>query len=330
MADEEGASVRFPNPEKELSPPIIRLEDVAVGYGERKVLKKLTLSISNDDRIGLLGANGNGKSTFVKLLADRLPLMNGKSVRSSKLKVAYFAQHQLDELPIEETPAQLVSRRMVGEPESKVRARTAQLGFSWQKADTPVKKLSGGEKARLLLGLAAFDGPHLLILDEPTNHLDIPMREALINAIAEYEGAVVIVSHDRFLIDATCDRLWLVAGGAVKPFDGDLDDYTKLILQARRTSKSGIEQKDPGFDDDEDEDNAPSVKVSDPASARQAEKLEGQIAKLSDLIAKVDEALAKPDVFRKNPEIAAQLAKDRANLAQKLASAEEDWLALAG
>jgi ATP-binding cassette, subfamily F, member 3 len=331
MADEEGASVRFPNPEKELSPPIIRLEDVAVGYGERKVLKKLTLSISNDDRIGLLGANGNGKSTFVKLLADRLPLMNGKSVRSSKLKVAYFAQHQLDELPIEETPAQLVGRRMVGEPESKVRARTAQLGFSWQKADTPVKKLSGGEKARLLLGLAAFDGPHLLILDEPTNHLDIPMREALINAIAEYEGAVVIVSHDRFLIDATCDRLWLVAGGAVKPFDGDLDDYTKLILQARRTSKSGIEQKDPGFDDDDDEEeSAPSAKVNDPVSAKQAEKLEGQIAKLSDLISKVDEALAKPDVFRKSPEIAAQLAKDRANLAQKLASAEEDWLALAG
>ncbi len=326
MADEEGASVRFPNPEKELSPPIIRLEDVAVGYGERKVLRKLSLSISNDDRIGLLGANGNGKSTFVKLLADRLPLMHGKSIRSSKLKVAYFAQHQLDELPIEDTPAQLVSRRMPGEPESKVRARTAQLGFSWQKADTPVKKLSGGEKARLLLGLAAFDGPHLLILDEPTNHLDIPMREALINAIAEYEGAVVIVSHDRFLIDATCDRLWLVAGGAVKPFDGDLDDYTKLILQARRTSKNGIEQKDPGFDEEEDEASMP--KPPSTVSSRQSEKLEGQIAKLTDLIAKVDEALAKPDVFRKNPEIAAQLTKDRSNLAQKLALAEEEWLSL--
>jgi ATP-binding cassette, subfamily F, member 3 len=330
MADEEGASVRFPNPEKELSPPIIRLEDVAVGYGERKVLRKLSLSISNDDRIGLLGANGNGKSTFVKLLADRLPLMAGKAVRSSKLKVAYFAQHQLDELPIDETPVQLVSRRMKGEPESKIRARTAQLGFSWQKADTPVKKLSGGEKARLLLGLAAFDGPHLLILDEPTNHLDIPMREALVAAIADYEGAVVIVSHDRFLLDATCDRLWLVAGGHVKPFDGDLDDYTKLILQARRASKTGVEHKDPGFEDEEDDEIPAPMKAASVASPKETGKLETQIAKLSDLIAKVDEALAKPDAFRKNPELAGQLAKDRANLAEKLAQTEEQWLQLAG
>jgi len=329
MADEEGASVTFPNPEKELSPPIIRLENVAVGYGERKVLRKLSLSISNDDRIGLLGANGNGKSTFVKLLADRLPLMDGKSVRAPKLKVAYFAQHQLDELPIDETPAQLVSRRMAGEPQAKVRARTAQLGFSWQKADTPVKNLSGGEKARLLLGLAAFDGPHLLILDEPTNHLDIPMREALITAIADYEGAVVIVSHDRFLLDATCDRLWLVANGAVKPFDGDIDDYAKLVVQARKAAKTGETHKDPGFEDDED-DAPPEPKPAASRQPKDMEKLESQIAKLTDLIAKVDEALAKPDVFRKNPEIATQLAKDRANLADRLSKAEEEWLAVAG
>jgi ATP-binding cassette subfamily F protein 3 len=330
MADEEGASVTFPNPEKELSPPIIRLENVAVGYGEREVLRKLSLSISNDDRIGLLGANGNGKSTFVKLLADRLPLMDGKSVRSSKLKVAYFAQHQLDELPIDETPAQLVGRRMAGEPQAKVRARTAQLGFSWQKADTPVKNLSGGEKARLLLGLAAFDGPHLLILDEPTNHLDIPMREALITAIADYEGAVVIVSHDRFLLDATCDRLWLVANGAVKPFDGDIDDYAKLVVQARKTAKTGETHKDPGFEDDEEEVAWAETRTAPARPPKEVEKLESQIAKLTDLIAKVDEALAKPDVFRKNPEIATQLARDRANLADKLSKAEEEWLAVSG
>ena len=330
MADEEGASVTFPNPEKELSPPIIRLENVAVGYGERKVLRKLSLSISNDDRIGLLGANGNGKSTFVKLLADRLPLMDGKSVRSSKLKVAYFAQHQLDELPIDETTAQLVGHRMAGEPQAKVRARTAQLGFSWQKADTPVKNLSGGEKARLLLGLAAFDGPHLLILDEPTNHLDIPMREALITAIADYEGAVVIVSHDRFLLDATCDRLWLVANGAVKPFDGDIDDYAKLVVQARKTAKTGETHKDPGFEDDEEEVAWAETRTAPARPPKEVEKLESQIAKLTDLIAKVDEALAKPDVFRKNPEIATQLARDRANLADKLSKAEEEWLAVSG
>jgi ATP-binding cassette, subfamily F, member 3 len=324
MADEESASLRFPSPEKPLAPPIIRLEGAAVGYGQRKVLKKLSLSISNDDRIGLLGSNGNGKSTFVKLLADRLQTMDGKSVRSSKLKVAYFAQHQLDELPIDDSPVQLVARKMPGEPESRIRARTAQLGFSYQKADTPVKKLSGGEKARLLLGLAAFDGPHLLILDEPTNHLDIPMREALITAIADYDGAVVIVSHDRFLLDATCDALWLVADGAVKPFSGDLDDYTKLILSARKQQK-----RDFGVpvDDDEPEPSEEIQKpVASPAAARQVAQLESQMAKLNDLISKVDEALSDPKVFRTHPDTAAQLAKDRANLADRLSRTEEEWL----
>ncbi len=185
--------------------------------------------------------------------------------------------------------------------------------------------LSGGEKARLLLGLAAFDGPHLLILDEPTNHLDIPMREALVQAIAEYEGAVVIVSHDRFLLDATCDRLWLVAGGAVRPFDGDLDDYTKLILQARKGAKDGAASRDPGSEPDP----APEPPPKPAVSAKAMEKLEAQIARLTDLIAKVDEALAKPDVFKKNPEVASQLARDRENLAERLAKTEEEWLQLA-
>jgi ATP-binding cassette, subfamily F, member 3 len=324
MADEAGASLRFPDPEKPLSPPIIRLEGAAAGYGQRKVLRKLTLSLSNDDRIGLLGANGNGKSTFVKLLADRLKPMDGNAVRASRLKVAYFAQHQLDELPIDDSPVQLVARRMPGEPESKVRARTAQLGFPFVKADTPVKKLSGGEKARLLLGLAAFDGPHLLILDEPTNHLDIPMREALVAAIADYEGAVVIVSHDRFLLDATCDALWLVADGLVKPFAGDLDDYTRLILAARKQQKRDVAATE---DEDEDEiEEAQPEPAKAAASAREIGQMEARIAKLTDLISKVDEALADPEVFRRKPELATQLAKDRTGLAVKLAAAEEEWL----
>jgi ATP-binding cassette subfamily F protein 3 len=318
MAEDEAARLVFPAPEKALSPPIIRLEGAAAGYGERKVLKRLTLSISNDDRIGLLGANGNGKSTFVKLLGNRLRPMEGKTVRAPKLKVAYFAQHQLDELPLDESPYQLVARRMPDAPESKARARTAQLGFPVQKADTPVKNLSGGEKARLLLGLAAFDGPHLLILDEPTNHLDIPMREALVQAIAEYEGAVVIVSHDRFLLDATCDALWLVAGGEVKPFDGDLDDYARLILSSRseRAPETAARAAP----------EAMKAAATRGPSARQVAEIEGRIAKLSELIDKVDAALADPDVFRKSPERAAQLARDRTALADKLARAEDDWL----
>jgi ATP-binding cassette, subfamily F, member 3 len=326
QAGDESASVRFPSPEKPLAPPIIKLDDVAVGYGNRKVLKKLSLFLSNDDRIGLLGANGNGKSTFVKLLADRLKPMEGKSVRSSKLQVAYFAQHQLDELPLDETPLQLVTRRMPGVPESKIRARTAQLGFSWQKADTPVNKLSGGEKARLLLGLAAFDGPHLLILDEPTNHLDIQMREALIQAIADYEGAVVIVSHDRFLLDATCDQLWLVADGGVRPFEGDMDDYTKYVLAARKQGKDKSAMLTP---EPEEEEvlvvPAPAPLVNNAARKRIA-AIEAQVAKLTDLISKVDAALADPKTFRTNPGLAAQLAKDRTMLATRLETAEEEWL----
>ncbi len=325
QAGDESASVRFPSPEKPLAPPIIKLDDVAVGYGNRKVLKKLSLFLSNDDRIGLLGANGNGKSTFVKLLADRLKPMEGKSVRSSKLQVAYFAQHQLDELPLDETPLQLVTRRMPGIPESKIRARTAQLGFSWQKADTPVNKLSGGEKARLLLGLAAFDGPHLLILDEPTNHLDIQMREALIQAIADYEGAVVIVSHDRFLLDATCDQLWLVADGGVKPFEGDMDDYTKYVLAARKQGKDKSAMLTPEPEEEELAAPAPQVIVNN-ADRKRIASLEAQFQKLADLISKVDAALADPKTFRTNPGLAAQLAKDRTMLATRLETAEEEWL----
>ncbi|MGL4242890.1 MAG: ABC-F family ATP-binding cassette domain-containing protein [Beijerinckiaceae bacterium] len=322
MADDEAARLAFPSPEKPLSPPIIRLEGASAGYGERKVLRRLSLSISNDDRIGLLGANGNGKSTFVKLLADRLKPMDGRSVRAAKLSVAYFAQHQLDELPLDDSPYQLVARRMPDAPESKARARAAQLGFNHVKADTPVKSLSGGEKARLLLGLAAFDGPHLLILDEPTNHLDIPMREALVQAIAAYEGAVVIVSHDRFLLDATCDALWLVADGEVKPFDGDLDDYTRLVLSSRNERKSDAAQSTMAA--------APRLQAARGPSAKQIAQLEAQMAKLAELIAKVDAALADPDVFRKNPDRAAQLSRDRASLAEKLASAEDEWLLAQG
>ncbi|MGL4637714.1 MAG: ABC-F family ATP-binding cassette domain-containing protein [Beijerinckiaceae bacterium] len=326
QAGDESASVVFPSPEKQLSPPIIKLDDVAVGYGSRKVLKKLSLFLSNDDRIGLLGANGNGKSTFVKLLADRLKPMDGKSVRSSKLEVAYFAQHQLDELPLDETPLQLVTRRMPGIPESKIRARTAQLGFSCQKADTPVNKLSGGEKARLLLGLAAFDGPHLLILDEPTNHLDIQMREALIQAIADYQGAVVIVSHDRFLLDATCDQLWLVADGGVKPFDGDMDDYTKYVLAARKQGKDKSAMLTPEPEIEEVVAVPAAPVIINNAARKRIATIEAQLQKLGDLISKVDAALADPKTFQTNPGLAAQLAKDRTMLATRLATAEEEWL----
>ncbi|MGL5116936.1 MAG: ATP-binding cassette domain-containing protein, partial [Beijerinckiaceae bacterium] len=199
-----------------------------------------------------------------------------------------------------------------------------QLGFGADKADTPVERLSGGEKARLLLGLAAFDGPHLLILDEPTNHLDIPMREALITAIAEYEGAVVIVSHDRFLLDAACDRLWLVADGGVRPFDGDMDEYAALVLSSRRVDRNGDGPSDKNADNGASEVPRPSSSQT----IRKIAQAEAQIAKLQALLARVDEALARPQAFRENPAKAGILARDRAALAAKLALAEDDWLRL--
>ena len=202
----------FPPPAKPLSPPIIALEDVSVGYEPGKpVLRRLNLRIDDDDRIALLGANGNGKSTLVKLLSARLAPMAGRITRADRLEIGYFAQHQLDELDPRESAYDHLRRLMPDAPEAKVRARAGAIGFSEAMADTPSGQLSGGEKSRLLLGLATFGGPHLVILDEPTNHLDIDSRAALIEAINDYPGAVILVSHDRYLIEACADRLWLVA-----------------------------------------------------------------------------------------------------------------------
>src|SRR3954465_2264116 len=223
--------ISFPKPEKTLSPPIIALDGVSVGYDlERPVLHPRTPRGGTDDRIALLGANGNGKSTLVKLLAGRLKPFSGKTTRADKLSVAYFAQHQLDELNAEGSPYDHVRRLMPDAPESKVRGRVGAIGFSGKAGDTLVQNLSGGEKARLLLGLATFFGPNMIILDEPTNHLDIDSRAALAEAINDFPGAVMMVSHDRYLIEAWADQLWVGANQTVTTYDGDLDDYRRMVL----------------------------------------------------------------------------------------------------
>src|SRR6201995_1850858 len=234
LVTQDVREINFPAPEKVLSPPIIAVDNVAVGYEpDKPVLNRVTLRIDNDDRIALLGANGNGKSTLVKLLANRLKPFSGSITRAEKLSIAYFAQHQLDELNEDASTYDHVRKLMPEAPESKVRGRAGAIGFSGKAADTQVKSLSGGEKARLLLGLATFFGANMIILDEPTNHLDIDSRAALAEAINEFPGAVIMVSHDRYLIEACADQLWVVADHAVTSYDGDLDDYRRMVLSAR-------------------------------------------------------------------------------------------------
>ncbi len=320
--------IKIPEPDKLLSPPIIVLDRVSVGYEPgRPVLENLSLRIDDDDRIALLGSNGNGKSTLVKLIAARLTAFKGTVTRASKLKIAYFAQHQLDELDPEDSVYDHIRALMPDASESKVRAVAGSLGFSGQTADTKVEKLSGGEKARLTLGLATWGGPHLLILDEPTNHLDIDSRAALIEAINDYPGATIIVSHDRHLLDACADRLWLVADGEVTPFDGDLDDYRRRVLSDRSDS-DGADRRSRGRGSKSGRSRPTVEKRAETASLQQRlSRAESEIARLTREIEKLDAALADGNLFTRDPAKAAALAKTRSSTARALAQAEEDWLA---
>ncbi len=327
ITEEESIPFRLPGPERPLSPPIIAMEGGAVGYGERIVLDRINLTLLPDDRIALLGSNGNGKSTFAKLLSGRLDAMKGTVTRAAKLQVAYFAQHQLDELNPAATPLRHVAALMPEATEAQQRSRAASLGFPAAKVETPVAQLSGGEKARLLLGLAAFGAPHLLILDEPTNHLDIDSRQALIEAINDYSGAVVLISHDRFLIEACADRLWLVSNGSVKPYDGDMDDYRRLVLSGGATPSRDNAAVPGGGEKADRRREAARTRTALAPLRKRVEALEARMEKLGDGIAKIDAALAAPDTFSKNPEKAAELAKMRADAAVALAKAEEEWLA---
>jgi ATP-binding cassette subfamily F protein 3 len=315
------AAISIRSPEKTLSPPIIVLDDVSVGYeADKPILKKLDLRIDDDDRIALLGPNGNGKSTFAKLIAERLKPQKGRVVRAAKLDVAYFAQHQLDELHADESPAEHVRRLMPNAPEAKVRGRAAELGFSAEMANTEVASLSGGERARLLLGLATFHGPNLLILDEPTNHLDIEARAALIEALSEYTGAVVLVTHDRYLLDSCAERLWLVAGGTVQPYDGDLDQYRRDVL-----GRSGAERMAGGK---AARGKGSGAKQSELAPLRKKiATLEAEIEKLEKEIAAIDGKLASSASLSGNAAEIASLGRERARLSDRLAKTEEEWLA---
>jgi ATP-binding cassette subfamily F protein 3 len=327
--NDEVREIVLPAPARLLSPPIIAVDEVSVGYEPGKpVLRRVTLRIDNDDRIALLGANGNGKSTLVKLIAGRIGTMEGRVTRADKLEVGYFAQHQLDELDESASVYAHVRRLMPDAAESVVRAKAGVIGFSEAAADTLVGKLSGGEKARLLLGLATFTGPHLLLLDEPTNHLDIDSRSALIEAINEFPGAVVMVSHDRYLLDACADRLWLVANGGVAPFDGDLDDYRRLVLAGEDDAESTAAKAAKSASRTDQRRAAAERRAELAPLKRRIGKLDQQIEKLHRRIAELDSALADPALYARDAAKAATLAKERADAAGALASAEDEWLTL--
>jgi len=230
LVEDPTLSFDFPSPE-EMKPPLITMDMAAVGYeAEKPILTRLNLRVDPDDRLALLGRNGNGKTTLARLLAAQLPAMQGELHAPGKLKVGYFTQYQVEELDGNDTPLEHMTRQMQGASQAAVRAQLGRFGFSGARATQKVSGLSGGERARLALALITRDAPHLLILDEPTNHLDVDTREALVQALNSFTGAVVLVSHDRHMLELVADRLVLVDSGAAKEFSGSLDDYTDFIL----------------------------------------------------------------------------------------------------
>ncbi len=336
VVEDRGISFDFPSP-KELPPPLINIHDGDVGYEEGKpILRNISLRIDMDDRIALLGANGNGKSTLAKLLADRLQLMSGEKHSSNKLRIGYFAQHQTDELRGDETPYQHMASLMPDVIEHKVRAQLGRFAFEGAKGDTKVKDLSGGEKARLLFALMTLDAPHMLILDEPTNHLDIDSRDALNHALNAYEGAVIIISHDPYLIEACADRLVLVADGTVTSFDGDVAEYRQYLLDRarmeRRANKNGGEDGNgngkPAKRDRkaERQQAAEKRKMAAPIK-REVEKLEKQMEKLSERKAGIEEKMADPTLYEDaNAQKLADIQKELGQIENELAMIEQKWL----
>lgn len=329
VADEHQMSFTFPEPE-DLPPPLISVSGVSLGYGkDPAVLSDIDERIDMDDRIALLGANGNGKSTLIKFLAGRLKPRTGGMHRADKLRVGYFSQHQTEELDVNATPFEEMSKLMRGNPEAGVRSKLGRFGFSKALQDNPIGTLSGGEKARLLFALMTYNAPHLLLLDEPTNHLDIGAREALMKALLQYNGAVVFVSHDPSMVERVADRLWLVEGGEVTPFDGDLDAYKQHVLNQRRIARR--------------EENKSKGKKTNEISSKERRRLEAQkrkafaplfkevetcekrVAKLEGKKKEMEALLADP-AFYEDAEKAKDLQFDYGKLMRDLEDAEMLWM----
>lgn len=321
----------FPVPAP-LSPPLILMDDIDVGYRpDEPVLRKLGMRIDMDDRIGLLGANGNGKSTLIKLIAGRLKPMNGRLQKSPKLRVGYFAQHQLEDLVPASTAFQHLRTVMGMEPESRIRAHLGKFGLEGPCADVEVEKLSGGEKARLVFAMISREAPHVLLLDEPTNHLDVDAREALAHALNTYEGAVVLVSHDAHLLDSTCDRLWLVEKGLCRDFDGDLKDYTRLLLEHRRAGRKGPEKKVGAGNQTASKKaqrrNRAAQRAEESNLRKAVENAEKNMEAIAAQLHEIETGLFDPAIYDGDDERRIDLQTRHKIMKAKMSEAEENWLA---
>ena len=325
LMEDPSLSFEFPSP-GELRSPMITLDGAAVAYGEAPpILKRLNMRIDADDRIALLGRNGNGKTTLARLLSSQLDPVEGAMNAPGKLKVGYFTQYQVEELASDETPLELMTRAMEGKTPAAVRAQLGRFGFSGPRATQKVEKLSGGERARLALALITRDAPHLLILDEPTNHLDVDAREALVQALNDYSGAVILISHDRHMVELTADRLMLVDGGTAKEYSGSMDDYIDFVMgrnQPKKPSGSGAAKPAPA--------NPAKTKAKARFIKSELATAEKAMARLQTSLSEIDQAMCDP--AKAAPRLA-DIAMDdlliqRAEVSEKLEEAEAQWLAL--
>lgn len=319
MAEDPSLSFDFPDPD-ELRPPLITLDMASVGYGDTPILKRLNLRIDPEDRIALLGRNGNGKTTLARLLAAQLAPMDGDMNAAGKMKVGYFTQYQVEELSTDDTPLEHMTRQMKGASPAAVRAQLGRFGFSGDKAITLVGKLSGGERARLALALITRDAPHMLILDEPTNHLDVDAREALVQALNAYTGCVLLVSHDRHMLEATADRLVLVDEGTAKEFDGTIDDYIALILGNSAKEKAAKANKK------NDRKAAAEAREKAQVLKKGAQAIERDLARLTEQRDALDAAMAGQPIPALAKLTMAQLMKRRASLDTEIEVAETKWM----
>jgi ATP-binding cassette subfamily F protein 3 len=321
MAEDPSLSFDFPSP-NELRPPLVTLDLAAVGYeAEKPILRRLNLRIDPEDRIALLGRNGNGKTTLARLLARQLEPMEGSLTFSPKIRIGYFTQYQVEELPSNSTPLELMTRAMEGKAPVAVRGQLGRFGFSGNRATSETGTLSGGERARLALALVTRDAPHMLILDEPTNHLDVDAREALVQALNAFEGAVILVSHDRHMVELVADRLVLVDGGLAENYDGSMEDYVDFVLGRNQPKAESAGGKSDG----------PAVKKSGAVAREELKALRKKVTEAETRMKRLQVQLDDIDAALASPGTATgvnigELGKRHAAVTAEMALAEESWL----